>query len=315
MRDRFLKMVLGVFMALSAAGAAAEDVGASGATHKEIESIGLTDETRFDKLSTLCMNGDGNLLACDLGKRVVKVIRPEGTLVTEWPLPVAPHWIHSSADGTVYIGGNGRLAKLDATGKVLKTVAAEEGNFPNAKVSGLATTEKDVFVSFGSGWSLRARATLVRFDRDFGGATVIAKGLRGCCQRLDLITKGEVLYVAENTRHRVVMYDRTGKVLGTWGQRDRKGLEGFGSCCNPMNLCFGTDGSLYTSESGLGRIKRYTPEGKFLELVGYVGVARFTRAGGLAASCANMAFAVGRDASRVYVLDVKKGIIRVLAKK
>jgi hypothetical protein len=129
------------------------------------------------------------------------------------------------------------------------------------------------------------------------------------------VAKDGVLYVAENARHRVVRFDRDGEVLSTWGRRARTNVAEFGSCCNPMNLCFGPGGVLYTAESGLGRVKRYTPEGKFLGLVGYVGVTRFTRAGRLAASCSNIAIAVNKDGSRVFVQDLKKNIIRVLAKQ
>jgi hypothetical protein len=82
-----------------------------------------------------------------------------------------------------------------------------------------------------------------------------------------------------------------------------------------MNLAFGGKDVLYTAESGLGRIKKYTPDGKYLGLVGYIGVDRFIRAGRLAASCSNIAIGVSKDQSRVYVQDFKNCIIRVLAKK
>ena len=69
-----------------------------------------------------------------------------------------------------------------------------------------------------------------------------------------------------------------------------------------------------TALMGLGRIKRYTPKGKFLGLVGYVAVPRFRRPGPVAASCSNIAIAVSKDAARVYVQDVKRNLIRVLAR-
>jgi len=82
-----------------------------------------------------------------------------------------------------------------------------------------------------------------------------------------------------------------------------------------MNLYFDARGRLYTTESGLGRVKCYTTDGKLLALVGYVGVQRFERAGPLAASCSNMALAVTPDGGRVYVMDYKGNMIRVLEKK
>ena len=104
-------------------------------------------------------------------------------------------------------------------------------------------------------------------------------------------------------------------MLGKWGERSRTDVKGFGACCNPMNLAFDAAGTLYTAESGLARVKRYSVDGEYLGLVGYVGTERFTRAGGLAASCSNIAIAVTPSGSRVYVMDYKNNLIRVLKKK
>ena len=303
------------------------------ATHKEIESIGVAGKGRIARLASLCTTHDDKLLACDAGAKQIKVFDLTGKLRAAWPLPFAPYAICAHADGTVYVGGAAKLARLDKAGRVVKTADVNQqlttgsptggpgGRFGRpsgrraiGKASGIAATEKDLFVSFGSGWSLRAKAVIVRFGRDLEAAKKIAEGMHGCCQRLDLATADGALYVAENSRYRVVKMDRDGKVLATWGKRDRRDLEGFGSCCNPMNLCFGPGGALYTAESGLGRIKRYTPDGKFLSLVGEVGVTRFTRAGGLAASCSNIAVAVSKDGRRVFIQDVKTNGIRVLVK-
>lgn len=284
-------------------------------THAEVEVIGRSEATRFGRLSTLCLTADGRLLAGDSKTKEIKVFSPEGEVVARWRPGFAPQAIHVHTDGVVYVAGHGKVAKLDAKGKVIKTVTAKDGGFPLSKASGITATDKDLFVSFGSGRSLGAKAVLVRFDLDLGNAKTIATGLRGCCRRLDLVAKDGVVYVAENARHRIVKYDRDGKVLATWGKRDRKKVEGFGSCCNPMNLCFGPDGSLYTAESGLGRIKRYKPDGTYLDLVGYADVTRFVRAGRLAASCSNIAIAVTKDAATVYVQDVKANVIRVLRRR
>lgn len=293
--------------------AVAED--AVKATHIEIKSIGLDKATKFQKLSAFCLNGKGNLLACDSMAKVIKVISPKGKLLKNWKLEFGPTRIRTASDATVYVGGKGVMARLSKEGKVLKTAKSEGENFPSGKVSGIAVSDKYVFVSFGSGRSLGAKAVIVRFDRNLGVPKQIAKGLRGCCQRLDLAVKGDKLYVAENARHRLVCYDADGKVLATWGKRERTDIKGFGSCCNPMNIVFGPKGELYTAESGLGRIKRYTAEGKFLGLVGEVGVQRFTRASGLAASCSNITVSVSKDGQYVFVQDVKTNLIRVLKAK
>ncbi|MHC4086948.1 MAG: NHL repeat-containing protein [Planctomycetota bacterium] len=277
-------------------------------THEEVETI----QIKFENLTTFCMDREGNLLACDSKAKEIRKISPAGKPLAKWKLEFAPNSINACPDGTIYIAGPGKVAKLDETGKVLKTVATDGNDFPAGKPSGITATNRDVFLCVGSKGSLSSRSSIVRFDRELSEPNIIAEDLRGCCQRLDIITKDGVLYVAENARHRVIKCDREGKILSKWGSRDRKDIEGFGSCCNPMNLCFGPKGELYTAESGLGRIKRYSLDGKFLELVGYVGVERFNRAGRLARSCSNISIAVNKDASRIYVLDFKNNFIRVM---
>jgi hypothetical protein len=284
------------------------------ASHKEISPIGTTKETKFKALSTFCMDIKGNLLACDSKANLIKVISSEGKLLDTWELDFAPYSVVSCPDGGAYVAGAGIVCRVDGKGKVVKTADITKMSLGKGKASGIAFTKKDVFVCFGSGWSLRSLSTIVRFSRDLETPKIIVEKLHGCCQRLDITARKGFLFAAENARHRVLKMDRDGKVLDKWGKRDRMGAEGFGSCCNPMNLCFGNDGVLFTSESGLGRVKRYTPEGKYLGLVGHIGVERFNRAGRLAASCSNIPLAVSKDQSRIYVLDFTANLIRVMAK-
>lgn len=285
------------------------------ATHAEIEPIGLAEGTEFGSLTNFCITSKGQLLACDAKRKEIRIIDVNGKTKATWKLEFEPHAIYAGKDGIVYVGGIGIAAKLDSKGKVLKTVDTESIGFEKAKVTGIEATDKDVFVCFGSGWSLRSLSTIVRFDRDLDNPKTLVEDMRGCCQRLDIVAREGKLYVAENARHRVVTLDREGKQLDKWGKRGRSGLEGFGSCCNPMNLFFGAKGELYTAESGLGRIKKYSTDGKLIGLVGYVGVDRFVRAGRLAASCSNITVAANADESKVYVLDFSHNIIRVLKKK
>jgi len=145
----------------------------------------------------------------------------------------------ASSDGTIYVAGIGVVAKLNEQGRILKMVQSDEQNFPSGKASGIAVTEKELFVCFESGWSLRSLSSVVRFTRDLTEPKVILQNLRGCCQRLDIVAQDGVLFIAENARHRVLRCDREGNILSKWGNRDPRRIEGFGSCCNPMNLCFG----------------------------------------------------------------------------
>lgn len=299
-----------------------EDVAADSATHVEGDPLPV----RFDNISCLRYVGNGTLVAGDSATKELKMMDASGKLLATIKLPFGPEAVNLAPDGTLYCGGQGQLASLDQTGKIIRTASipthAESDltgqrrpfNTP-LRVSGIAASDQDVFVAIGSGWSTGSKSKLFRLSRRLDSPKLLVSGLRGCCQRCDIgISKGTV-YLAENAAHRVVLYDREGTVLGKWGERDRSSIEGFGSCCNPMNIAFDAAGTLYTAESGLGRVKTYSPSGKYLGLVGYAGVERFTNAGQLAASCSNMAIAPTPDGNTVYVADIKTHKIRVLRKK
>jgi hypothetical protein len=298
------------------------DLAIETASHKEIEPL----DVQFGRLSALRLDACGRLLVGDAEAKQIKVINSRGTLIRSIKPGFAPEAIDVAPNGTIYCGGEGQLAILDQCGRVARTVpvpdeaASKIASRRRAmsrplRISGIAVSPSDVFVAFGSGWSLGSKSKLFRFDRDLSNPQLLAEGLRGCCQRCDIVTLNGIAYLAENSAHRVVSYNRGGEILSKWGARSRTDVEGFGACCNPMNLCFDARGVLYTAESGLGRVKRYTTDGKYLGLVGYVGVERFTKAGRMAASCSNIAIAVTPGASRVYVMDYKNNLIRVLQKK
>lgn len=136
--------------------------------------------------------------------------------------------------------------------------------------------------------------------------TEIVKGLSGCCGQMDVQACAKGIFVAENSRKRVVCYDSDGNMVRHWGKSDRTGLDGFTSCCNPMNVCFNKSGDVFTAESNTGRIKRFSADGEFLNFVGDVK---------LVPGCKNVSIAVTPDHSRVYMLDLTRNHIVVMDQK
>jgi hypothetical protein len=171
------------------------------------------------------------------------------------------------------------------------------------KTHSITAGEKDVFVSCpamaGYGFGVW------RTDEKFGNAKEIIKSLSGCCGQMDVQCCEGELYVCENSRHRVVRFDRDGKEVGQFGKRDRTGEgENFGGCCNPMNLCFNKQGNLYVSESN-GVVKHFTTAGKYLGIVGVANVQP---------GCKNSCVGVTADDDRLCYIDVQKSAIIVLAR-
>jgi hypothetical protein len=168
-------------------------------------------------------------------------------------------------------------------------------------VRSIAVTGDDVFVccpaTAGTGFDIW------RTDRDFGTAKKIVTGLRGCCGNMYIQAHDGNVWVAENARKRVIGYDREGNQLAAWGSSDRKAIDGFGGCCNPMCIRIGPDGVVYTAESNLGHIKRFSPDGKFLGLVGTVKIVP---------GCKHVPIGIAANGHRVYMLDLTRSHVIVM---
>lgn len=310
-------------------------------THEEIDPIKI-ELGKNGKIETMAMDSDGRLLlgvswgeSPDTGLQrasprgngpnekvagrsyTIRVVTPDGKIAKSIDLKSPPKMIHGAANGDIYVCGGGSITQFDSAGKVLQSLAFSSlgKEYEDAHASGITVNKSSVFVALGFGFSLRATEDIARLDRDLKNGKVIVTRQYGCCSHIDLETDGDVLLIAENSRHRVNRYDATGKLLSTWGRRDRSGIEGFAACCNPVNFDTGPGGDLYTAESGIGRVKRYTPAGKFLGLVGYVDTTKFDRGSRLAAMSCYIPVEVSADGDRVYIMDVRANYIRVLARK
>ncbi len=139
-------------------------------------------------------------------------------------------------------------------------------------------------------------------DDKFENAKKVVGGLRGCCGQMDVQASEAGIYVAENSRHRVACFDDAGELTREWGGRvtDDSDIDGFGSCCNPMNLAFGPDGNVYTAEDNTGRIKCYSADGKLLSHVGHAD---------LVPGCKKVSIGVSNDGEHVYMLDITRNHI------
>jgi len=172
------------------------------------------------------------------------------------------------------------------------------------RINALAVTDENVFVScmtmVGYGYDVW------KMNHELTDGKVVLEKLRGCCGRMDIQTDGKALWVAENTKFRVGHYSTEGKLLGSWGSRDREAVVGFGSCCNPMNVRCCANGDVLTSESSIGKIKRFSPDGKLLT---YIGQA--TIGGG----CKNVPISHDESRDVYYMLNTTSNHICVLTKK
>jgi len=135
-----------------------------------------------------------------------------------------------------------------------------------AKYTGMAVTQRDLFViCSGPGYSYNAW----RMTHQFEEPNMILSGLSGCCGQMDCQAHDGQLWLAMNTQHKVLCYDREGNQVSQFGKRDAQAADGFGGCCEPKNLRFSQDGRyVYCAQSGPPVcVKRFTLDGQFQDVV------------------------------------------------
>ena len=62
-------------------------------------------------------------------------------------------------------------------------------------------------------------------------------------------------------------------------------------------------------------MKKFSQKGEYLGFVGYVDTTEFDKGSGLASQSCYIPIEVGQDAERIYVMDVRDFIVRVLEKR
>jgi hypothetical protein len=71
----------------------------------------------------MCLDAEGRILAC-CGDKKIRVLSADGKLQTTFTLDFVPEAISVRlSDGTIFVGGQGQLARLNSDGKVQKKVA------------------------------------------------------------------------------------------------------------------------------------------------------------------------------------------------
>lgn len=315
----------------------------------EVGIIQVGAGTRPGALKNFCLNAEGNILACFAPEQAgpknvpgIHVYSPKGELLKTMPLEIKPSAICAAKDGTIFVAGDGRLLKLNATGQVLASAdspvakhavtisketedmirqMATQENRPvaeitsrmktnlerrRADVTGVAVTEQDVFMAVPSPTDFTYQ--VYRFDQSLQHPTLVVEKLRGCCGQMDIQAHDGKLWIPHNARHAVECHDRDGKQLAKFGKAGRVKAPDFGGCCEPKNLRVLANGDVLAAESGPPTcIKRFSASGEFKEVVAL--------ADNLKGDCVRVTVEVSPDGRRYYMLDTTRDAIRVFAGK
>ena len=82
-----------------------------------------------------------------------------------------------------------------------------------------------------------------------------------------LVDGDENLYVTDEANHKVVVMDKDGELIDSWGEQG----SGSGQLNRPSGMCFDLEGNIVLSDAMNSRIQRFTRDGKVLQVFGEAG--------------------------------------------
>src|SRR5437867_2831136 len=92
----------------------------------EVGVIQIGDSKKPGALKNFCLNAEGNILACFVPDGTgpknspgIRIYSPKGELLKTLPLEIKPGAICVAKEGSIFVAGEGRVLKLDASGRVL----------------------------------------------------------------------------------------------------------------------------------------------------------------------------------------------------
>lgn len=319
-RTRFSALLSVPLTFLSAIGYAQEagDVASGGGTdtHVQAASIGLLHDGKPAIVKTFCLDLDGNVVAVCGGKKTVQRVTsagrkaevteqpsevrfysPRGDLLKTWPVSFEPDSVNISGDGAIYIGGAGRIQKLDADGKVVaeaRTPAAQD----------MQKLEEEVRLSLiEQGKTNRVRYAEMLEKAKSRQAELNALEQPTPQQKVELTRVGAQVKSYENMLKNLEQQTQPNNISAQLAMKLKvpgiavgsndvfvacQGLKGFGyevyrmtrdlqepqkivgelrGCCGQMDIQT-KDGQLFVAENARHRVTRYDREGKVLSQFG-----------------------------------------------
>ncbi len=200
------------------------------------------------------------------GEEAVVVYDGGGAEAARHPIAGTPDCIAVAPDGEILLGMRDHIAVLNAEG-ALKSVWTKIHE--RAYITSIAAGDHEVYAADAG------QRLVLRFDRDgtlLGriGAEDRTRDIPGFVVPSPYFDvafdpQGD-LWAVNPGRHGLESYRADGDLVSSW-YRPSMEAEGFGGCCNPTHIAFGSDGSLVTTEKGLSRVKVYGPDHVLLGFV------------------------------------------------
>lgn len=211
----------------------------------------------------LAVAADGAI--CVAGERELVILEPDGKVRARRPLDAPARCVAIAPDGDMIVGLADRWFSCGAD---LKTKAEGPELGGESILTSIAATSNEVYAADAGA------KVLWRFDRTGRLLSRIgdrdpARGVEGFVlpsAHFDVWTGGDEIWVANTGQQRLECYGADGKPGRRWGEAGFD-IARFCGCCNPADFTRLPDGSFVTAEKGLLRVKVYSPDGKFANVV------------------------------------------------
>lgn len=200
------------------------------------------------------------------GKKGIEIYDNAGILQKTIPLDATCYCIAIAATGDIFVGVEDHVEVYSLQGALeakWKKVSSE------SVLTSIALSKNDVFVADAG--------EKVVFRYDYKGNLIQKIGEKDPQHNLPgffipspyfdvALDPSGNLWIVDPGRHTVNHFTFDGKLVSSWGKASL-GVEGFCGCCNPSNIAFLPDGSFITGEKSIERLKVYSKEGQFQNLI------------------------------------------------
>lgn len=264
-------------------------------SHKEIRQIKINIG---DKGGISAANNQIYLAA----EKSVKILTPEGSLVSEFPLNETPNCIAVKGE-KIAIGFQKSFTVYNSEGTALFSS-------PEITDSSLITSiaiwdDKIIVADAGKRKVYIYNGNEKTSEIEGVSGVENTHGFIIPSAKFDLAINNEnELWVVNPGIHTLQHYDERGSLINSW-RKTSLNIEGFCGCCNPSHITFLTDGSFVTSEKSISRIKIYDNKGVFKSVV--AGPDKFQESGRPSDITVLNDF--------IIALDYDKKLIRIFEKK
>lgn len=196
------------------------------------------------------------------GDNKIVVLDKNGTEIRRFKTAVTATALAISSENLLFAAFENRISVYSLNGKIQSEWPVIE---PKSYITSLAISDKSLFAADAE------QEVVHEFSID---GKIIKK--IGSSDKKDIsnfvhpsyffdvaVDPDGMLWAANTGKHKLIRFDSDGETLSAWGKTSAA-VEGFCGCCNPSHFAIMPDGSFITTEKGIVRVKKYSPQGEFI---------------------------------------------------